>query len=75
MRTIVRDKRVSNAILRKLCKENEVNVNNVYISEFGYIDTVNTRQKDVDFCKTDYKGSNYAVEYISGCFCPFIVKL
>ena len=70
----ITDKTVANAILRKLCKENEVNINNVFISDYGYIETVDIRQKDVDFCSTDYKGTTYKVEYFSGCFNPYIVS-
>ena len=73
MGIIVKDKRIGNAILRKLCKENDVNIENVWLSEWGYIENV-IREKDVDFCQTDYKGSLYKVQYISGCFNPFIVK-
>ena len=71
----MKDKRVLNAILRKLCKENNVDINNVYISEYGYIETVNVHQKDVDFCQTEYKGTNYKVMYFDGCFNPFITAI
>ena len=70
-----RNKRVLNAILRKICKENDIDINNVYISEFGYIETVNHNEKDADFCSTIYKGVKYKVVYLDGCFCPFILPL
>jgi hypothetical protein len=73
MANIVEDKRVGNAILRKLCKENDVNIKNVWLSQWGYVKNV-IHEKDVDFCQTEYKGSIYKVQYISGCFYPFIVK-
>ena len=69
------DKRILNAILRKLCKENDVEISNVYISDFGYVQTVDNNKKDVDFCKTEYKGKTYKVQYFSGCFNPYIAEL
>lgn len=68
------DKRLLNAILRKLCKENEVDINNVYISKFGYIQNIDNSKKDVDFCSTEYQGQKYKVQYMDGCFYPFIIK-
>ncbi len=70
-----RDKRVLNAILRKICKENDVDINNVYISKFGYVETVDLSKKDVDFCSTIYKGVEYKAQYLSGCFNPFILQV
>ena len=73
---IVRDLRIGNAILRKMSKENNFDIENVYINnEFKYIHTIDIRKADADFCITEYKGNNYKVEYISGCFNPFIIKL
>ena len=72
---IIRDRRVLNAILRKICKENDIDINNVYISEFGYVETVNVNKKDADFCSTIYKGVKYKVTYLDGCFNPFILPL
>ena len=74
MKTI-RDKRVLNAILRKMCKENDIDINNVYISEFGYVKTVSFNKKDVDFCTTIYKGIEYKVRYLDGCFYPYILPV
>jgi len=70
-----RDKRVLNAILRKMCKENDVDINNVYISKFGYVQTVNHNKKDATFCSTIYKGVEYKVQFVSGCFNPFILPV
>ena len=70
-----KDKRILNAILRKICKENGIDVNNVFISDFGYIQTVNANEKDADFCSTIYKGIKYKVSYLSGCFYPFILPV
>ena len=72
---IIRDRRVLNAILRKICKENDIDINNVYVSKFGYVETVNINKKDADFCSTIYKGIEYKVIYLDGCFNPFILPL
>lgn len=72
----VKDLRVGNAILRKMAKECGFDINNVFMnSDYKYIQTVDHDKKDADFCKTDYKGSMYRVEYVSGCFNPFITKI
>ena len=70
-----KDKRVLNAILRKICKENDIDIINVYISKFGYFDTVDHNKKDVSYCSTIYKGIEYKVRYLDGCFCPFILPV
>jgi hypothetical protein len=72
---IIRDKRTLKAILRKICKENDIDVNNVYISKFGYVQTVDLNKKDADFCSTVYKGVEYKVQYLDGCFYPFILPV
>ncbi len=72
---IIRDRRLLNAILLKICKENDIDINNVYISEFGYVETVNVSKKDADFCSTIYGGVEYKVTYLDGCFNPFILPL
>ena len=71
----IRDKRVLKSILRKICKENGIDVNNVYISKFGYVQTVDIDKKDADFCSTIYKGVEYTVRYLDGCFYPFILPV
>ena len=73
---IVRDLRIGNAILRKMSKENNFDIENVYINNyFKYIHTIDVHKPDADFCQTEYKGNKYRVEYISGCFYPFITKI
>ena len=70
----LRNANVLNAILRKLCKENDVDINNVFIHpDYKYVVTGNTSKPDVDYLKTTYKGVNVKVAYISGCFYPYIV--
>lgn len=70
----VKDLRVGNAVLRKMAKECGFDIDNVYLSSYGYVCTVDINKPDADFCKTDYKGITYRVEYASGCFNPFITK-
>ena len=73
---IVRDLRIGNAILKRMAKENNFDIDNVYINnDFKYIHTVDINKDDADFCTTEYKGNKYRVQYISGSFNPFIVKL
>ena len=72
----MRNRRVLTAILRKICKENDIDVNNVYISKFGYVETVDPpSKKDADFCSTVYEGVEYKVQYLPGCFYPFILPV
>lgn len=71
----VKDLRIGNAILRKMAKENDFDINNVYLSPFGYINTVDFSKPDADRCETEYKGKKYKVTYIDGCFNPFIIHL
>ena len=70
----IKDKKILKAILRKICKENDICIDNVYISKFGYISTVDHSKKDADFCRTIYRGIEYQVKYVDGCFNPFIFK-
>jgi hypothetical protein len=61
------------AILKKMCVDNNVNPNNVYIDKkFGYIKTVDFDQKDVDFRSTTFNDVEYVCKYQSGCFYPFL---
>jgi hypothetical protein len=71
----IKDLRVGNAILRKMAKEFGFDIENVYLSEYGYVQTIDISKPDADFCKTEYKGAIYRVEYVSGCFNPFITKI
>jgi hypothetical protein len=73
---IVKDRRIINAILRKMSQENEFDIENICVhSQFKYIETINVRKKDADFCTTEYKGDTYRVGYLSGCFNPFMFKI
>lgn len=76
MSTIIKDGRVINAVLRKMATENNFNFSNVYFNDcYKYIQTVDHNERDADFCKTEYKGSQFKVQYFSGCFNPYLVKL
>jgi hypothetical protein len=71
----MKDLRVLNAILRKMAKENDFDIENVYLNNvFKYVETIDFNKPDADFCKTNYKGINYKVMYLDGCFNPFILK-
>jgi hypothetical protein len=76
MKTIIKDGRIANAVLRKMSKENNFEIENVYFDQcYKYINTVDINKPDADLCKTEYKGNRYKVKYFDGCFKPFIVRL
>ena len=61
------------AILKQMCKDNNIDHDNVYIDKkFGYVRTVNFDKKDVDGCETTYDGIVYGCGYFPGCFYPFL---
>jgi len=62
-------------ILKQLCKEHGVDEGNVFISDFGYVCTVDHGKRDVDFKSTVYRGIKYQVKYFDGCFNPFIIEV
>ena len=69
------NKKLLKAILKQICEENEIDQDNVFIdSKFGYVRTINHGKKDADFCSTVYNGAKYSVQYMDGCFYPFIVE-
>jgi hypothetical protein len=73
---LVRNLKMATNILNKICKENGIDPENVYINEsYSYVETVNVNKKDADYCTTDYRGQLYEVQYLSGCFNPFIVRV
>lgn len=74
MKTKAQIKRLEK-ILDKICLENGIERNNVYVSEFGYVCTVDMNKKDADFKSTIYGNKKYQVQYVSGCFNPFIVEV
>ena len=73
---IIRNNTIGNAILRQMAKENNFNIDNIFLhSEYKYVCTIDVREEDADFCVTIYKGNKYKVQYLSGCFNPFIVLI
>ena len=62
-------------ILKAMCKENDIDYENVFINKtYGYIETLDYTKKDVDFCRIVYDGWEYDVRYVSGCFNPYLFK-
>lgn len=76
METIIKNKRLIKAVLKKMAIENNFDIENVWVNEdYKYIQTVDNNKKDADFCRTEYGGRNYKVTYFSGCFNPFLVVI
>jgi hypothetical protein len=68
------DRRVKNAIIRKICKENEIDNSNfaIYCNEnFNYIEC--DYDIRLSLLKTEYKGILYTFEYFDGCFNAYMV--
>ena len=71
---IVTDKRIKNAVIRKICKENNIDNSNfaIYCNEnFDYIEYDNDIR--ITLLSTTYKGNKYSFEYFSGCFNAYMV--
>lgn len=71
---IVKDRRVKNAVIRKICKENNIDNSNFAIycnDEFNYIEYNNDIR--ITLLSTTYKGILYTFEYFDGCFNAFMV--
>ena len=71
---VVKDRRIKNIVIRKICIENNIDNSNfaIYCNEnFDYI------EYDNDICitllSTTYKGNKYSFEYFSGCFNAYMV--
>jgi hypothetical protein len=76
MSNVVTDLRVGNAILRKMAKENNFDIDNVWMhTDYKYVCTIDHDKKDADLCVTQYKDNVYKVNYFSGCFNPYIEKI
>lgn len=72
---IVKDRRTKNAVIRKICKEYEIDNTNfaIYCNDyFNYIEYDN--DISITLLKTEYKNSLYHFKYFSGCFNAFMVK-
>ena len=71
---IVKDRRIKNAILRQVCKENEIHKDDLYCNEYySYMEYSN--DVSITLIKTSYKGDDYTFKYFDGCFNAFMVKL
>jgi hypothetical protein len=62
-------------VTKWMARENKVDIENISIHpKFKYIETIDHCKKDLDFCSTEYDKHEYAVQYFSGCFNPYLVK-
>ena len=71
---IVTDRRTKNAVIRKICKENNIDNSNfaIYCNEnFNYMEYDN--EISINLLSTTYKGIKYTFEYFSGCFNAFMI--
>ena len=71
---IVTDRRTKNAVIRKICKENNIDNSNfaIYCNEnFDYMEYDN--EISITLLSTTYKGIKYTFEYFSGCFNAYMV--
>ena len=68
------DKRIKNAVIAKICKENNIDNSNfaIYCNEhFNYMEYNN--DVHITLLSTIYKGIKYTFEYFSGCFNAYMV--
>ena len=66
------DKRIKNAVIRQICKENNINKDKIYCNDtFNYMDYDN--DISITLLSTIYKGINYSFKYFSGCFNAYMV--
>ena len=71
---IVTDRRTKNAVIRKICKENNIDNSDfaIYCNEnFNYMEYDN--EISITLLSTTYKGIKYTFEYFSGCFNAYMV--
>lgn len=71
---IVKDRCVKNVVIRKICKENNIDNSNfaIYCNEnFDYMEYDN--EISITLLSTTYKGIKYTFEYFSGCFNAYMV--
>ena len=65
---ILTDLRKIKAVLNKMSKENNFDLNSVFINkQFKYIENA-----EVSYLITIYKGQKFKIKYIDGCFYPFV---
>jgi len=71
---IVKDRRIKNAVIRKICKENNIDNSNFAIycnKKFDYMEYDN--DINITSLSTVYKGIKYTFRYFSGCFNAYMV--
>ena len=69
---VITDRRVKNAVLRQVRKENDICEDDLYCnSDYHYMEYSNNVR--ITLLRTIYKGNFYAFEYFSGCFNAFMV--
>ena len=71
---IATDRRTKNAVIRKICKENNIDNSDfaIYCNEnFNYMEYDN--EISITLLSTTYKGIKYTFEYFSGCFNAYMV--
>ena len=68
----VSDRRTKNAVIKKLCKENNIEKDLIYCNEFyDYMEYNN--DISITLLSTIYKGIEYSFKYFSGCFNAYMV--
>ena len=71
---IVKDRRIKNAVISKICKENNIDNSNfaIYCNKYyNYMEYDN--DISITLLSTTYKGIKYTFEYFSGCFNAYMV--
>ena len=71
---IVKDRRIKNAVISKICKENNIDNSNFAIhcnKYYNYMEYDN--DISITLLSTTYKGIKYTFEYFSGCFNAYMV--
>ena len=69
---VVQDRRIKNAVINKICKENNINKDSIYCNEhWAYMEYNNNI--NITLLSTIYKGIEYSFKYFSGCFNAYMV--
>ena len=66
------DRRIKNAVIAKICKENSIDKDKIYCNEYhNYMEYDN--DISITLLSTIYKGIEYTFKYFSGCFNAYMV--
>jgi len=69
---VVQDRRTKNAVIRQICKENNIDKDSIYCNDYwDYMEYNN--DINITLLSTIYKGIRYNFEYFSGCFKAYMV--